>query len=1341
MNYPSIEIQGNILSSEILGLIRADQIKFQQGKDFGLPNDSKLKEEISMAWQDAKSFWAIYKSKLSRLKPDETGTTETRNFWIVPVLTSLGYNLQVERKGEELNGKLFLISHRDINRDAFPVYIGGYNESLDRKPENKALRVSPHALMQEYLNFSEHLYGIVTNGRQLRLLRDASRISRLSYVEFNLERMMEDDLYGDFIILFRLLHASRIPTKIDGGPESIMEFYHQEGLASGQRIREKLSTAVEDTIITFANGFLNHPLNTDLRKANAEGHIKSESFYHHQLRLIYRLLFLFKIEERNLVYSENATPATKKQSAVYYNHYSLMRLRKLAAKLPPPDANRNHDLWLSLLSTFALFETQPVGEKLGIMALSGDIFSYEGITNDQYDMHLLHLDNISLLKVIKSLCWFENNNHVLVAVNYRDLDVEEFGSVYEGLLEYDAVIEAVPGTDNYHFSFKKGTGRSSSGSHYTPEELVQPLIKHSLDYLLDDREKLIRQEIEQKRLKGDPQRKAREQVVSKHLLDLKIADVACGSGHILLSAARRIADRYAAIVEENDQPTPSGMRHATRLVIKSCIYGVDKNPLAVELCKVALWLESHNPGEPLGFLDHHIKCGDAIVGLAHREELENGIPDEAFKTLPGDDKDISNAFRRQNTNERKQREAEALQLQADFEKTAENSVQEAMEEYGHFVKMPENTPTEILAKQHAYRKFYEGKGHAWLKRMADLQVAQFFIPKSEEHKNQIVTDAEYRQVLAGHKSWQGPKTAISDVIAENNRFFHWFIEFPEVFHQSGFDCILGNPPFLGGGKISTNYGKDYLNYLQSYFSPIGGQCDLVGYFFRRNFKIINQLGFVSLISTNTISQGDTREGSLDQIVNRKGQINFALKSTEWPGRAAVYVTLISFNKRDVSKKYLDGKEVIHINSFLEGNLQEVFPSILFENSLKGFLGSGPVGDGFLIDQELAENLLRYEENKLVVRPYLMGDDINSDVSQHPSRHAIYFYNWEIEKAKHFAKCFEIIEKKVKPEREKNNDKRRREIWWQFSRPTIELYNTVKNLKSVICLARVSKNHSPILISREMIFSDSTVVFAFEGYRYFSLIQSNIHESWARKYSSTLETRFRYTPEDCFETFPFPQNLSLRLDKILNDLGEIYHEFRRKYMLSIHLGLTKVYNAFNTLDIHLKIKAEALQGLNKQAVEKHYGKEVWNLWNHLQKTPGTCSIEEAIAGIVKLRELHIEMDNAVLEAYGWQDVQLRHDFYEVDYLPENDRVRFTIHPDARKEILKRLLELNHKIFEQEAREGLHKEDEVTKFYQQKGTPIPPEVSQWFKKGKEYKTNKPKTSIAKEKEMGYGDLFKQ
>ncbi|MBK8884608.1 MAG: restriction endonuclease, partial [Bacteroidales bacterium] len=324
MNFPSIDIQGSIISSDLLGRIRSEQASFQQGKDFSKEfTNAKLKDEISSAWQDAKGQWIIFQNKLSRLQEGETATTETRNFWIVPLLSNLGYNLSFSRHSEELNGKTFPIAYRDSQIDGFPVYIGGFNESLDKRPENKQLRVSPHAMVQEYLNYSEHLYGLVTNGRQLRLLRDASRITRLSYVEFNLQKMMEEDLYSDFVLLYRLLHVSRMPVKIDGGAESIIEKYHQEGLEAGSTIRSKLGNAVKDTIKALANGFINHPDNTELRLALQEGNLNIDKYYHLQLRIIYRLLFLFVIEERNLVFAESKTPETKRFNQIYFKYYSL----------------------------------------------------------------------------------------------------------------------------------------------------------------------------------------------------------------------------------------------------------------------------------------------------------------------------------------------------------------------------------------------------------------------------------------------------------------------------------------------------------------------------------------------------------------------------------------------------------------------------------------------------------------------------------------------------------------------------------------------------------------------------------------------------------------------------------------------------------------------------------------------------------------------------------------------------------------------------------------------------------------------------------------------------------
>ena len=1264
MNFPSIDIQGSILSTDLLAKIRSEQATFQQGKDFNTDlTNAKLKDEISLAWQEAKGQWTIYKSKLTRLKDSDTGTTETRNFWISPLLTNLGYNLIFNRTSEELNGKSFPIGYRDSNLDNFPVYVGGYHESLDKRPENKQLRVSPHAMLQEYLNYSEHLYGMVTNGRQLRLLRDASRITRLSYVEFNLEKMMEEDLYSDFVILYRVLHASRMPKKVDAGADSIMEKYHQEGLEAGSTIRNKLGEAVKGAIKNLANGFINHPNNAVLREAVAAGNINTDEYYRHQLRIIYRLLFLFVIEERNLVYADSKTPETKRFNHIYFNYYSLLRLRKLAKKLLPPEANRHYDLWQSLVSTFSLFEKKEIGEKLGIMSLQGDLFGYHAISNNQYDLHQCYLSNAVLLNIIKSLSYFENDNGILIAVNYGGLDVEEFGSVYEGLLELKLDIKKIEGSELYSCSFDSSDERSKSGSHYTPEELVQPLIKHSLEYLIEDILLLY------------TQKKVNKENTILALLKLKVCDVACGSGHILLSAARRIALAVARVLTDEEQPNPLSIRKAMKDVVRNCIYGVDKNPLAVELCKIALWLEAYNPGEPLNFLDHHIKCGDAIVGLAHRSELEKGIADEAFKTLAIDDKNIAKTWRDKNVKERKERTAKALQLKAEFEKTTESSVQEAMVEYKTFNHLPESTPEEIEHKAKAYQKFIGGKGFTFLKAMADTQVAQFFIPKTDTNKDVLMTDGDFRLILSGYKGWQDRKVAKATVVAFEQRIFHWFIEFPEVFGDGGFDCVLGNPPYLNGTRISSNYGDEYLNYLKESFSNTGGRCDFVGYFVRRIYEIIGTNRWLSLITNDTIAQNETRIGTLDYIVENNGTIAFAVKSIRWPGKATTNVALFSIKKGIIKEaKLLSGKKVDAINSYLTDEISIGFPFTLFANQNKSFEGSKPDGMGFILSLSEANNLLINQINQNVIKEYLTGDDVNDSVTQEASRKIINFYNWDIERAKEYKEPFKIVLDKVKPYRDTVKDKPSKEKWWQFARPRPNLYDAIKNSKKVLVISSVTKHINFIFKDNNLTFSSRLCVLNFTDYSSFAILQSSIHFAWITKYSTTMDTRLIYNNTNVFENFPFLNYESHNQKKQLEAIGEAYHEYRRQLMLGMQLGLTKTYNLFHSN----AITAQSINDLDKQ---------VASLQKHLEKTANTISFNEAIKGILKLRELHVQMDTAVLDAYGWKDIALKHDFYEVDYLPENDRVRFTIHPDARKEVLKRLLELNHKIHEEEVKASL------------------------------------------------------
>lgn len=1263
MNFPSIDIQGSILSTDLLAKIRSEQATFQQGKDFNPDlTNAKLKDEISQAWQEAKGQWTIYKSKLTRLKEGETATTETRNFWISPLLTNLGYNLTFDRKGEELNGKSFPIGYRDSNLDNFPVYVGGYYESLDKRPENKQLRVSPHAMVQEYLNYSEHLYGMVTNGRQLRLLRDASRITRLSYVEFNLEKMMEEDLYSDFVIFYRVLHASRMPKRIDGGAESIMEKYHQEGLEAGSTIRNKLGEAVKGAIKNLANGFINHPNNAALRDAVAAGNINTDEYYRHQLRIIYRLLFLFVIEERNLVYADSKTPETKRYNHIYFNYYSLLRLRKLAKKLLPPEANRHYDLWQSLVSTFSLFEKKDIGEKLGIMSLQGDLFGYHAISNNQYDLHQCYLSNAVLLNIIKSLSYFENDNGVLIAVNYGGLDVEEFGSVYEGLLELKLEFNKVEGSDNYSVNWQKQAGGREFQSHYTPEELVQPLIKHSLEYLIEDILLLY------------AQKKVNKENTIKALLKLKVCDVACGSGHILLSAARRIALAVARVLTDEEQPNPLSIRKAMKDVVRNCIYGVDKNPLAVELCKIALWLEAYNPGEPLNFLDHHIKCGDAIVGLAHRSELENGIADEAFKTLPGDDRDIAKTWRDKNSKERKARIASGLQLKAEFEKSTENSVQEAMAEYKTFNQLPETTPDEIERKAKAYAKFIGNKGYGFLKVMADTQVAQFFIPKTVANKDYLMTDADFRLILSGYKSWQDRKVAKASVMAYKQRFFHWFIEFPEVFNEGGFDCILGNPPYLGGKKISGTFGQAYLETIHYLFERVGGQSDLIAYFIRRVFSILNTKKFFAVITTNSISEGDTREGSLDVVISEGGQICFAIKSTKWTGVANLNVALLSVFKGHFEKqKLLNNNIATNITSYLDEAASNDVPKNLRINHDLMYRGVDFGGTGFILERHEAIQLLRMHDYSKVVVELINGDEINNEPDQAPQRYIINFYDFDEETAKKYELAYNILNERVKPYRESGNDKQAKEKWWIYKRNKIDLYKELTKINFCFVTGFTSKYLAFSKLRTNIVMSNALNILNSNSFSLISLLHSTIHEEWVRKYSSSLESRLRYSSTDVFETFPFPKSFQ-EYNQQLETIGEAYHEHRRQLMLGMQLGLTKTYNLFHSNSI-------TAQSINNK------DKQVASLQKHLEKTAHTIPFDEAIQGIHKLRELHVQMDEAVLDAYGWNDIELKHDFYEVDYLPENDRVRFTIHQDARKEVLKRLLELNHKIHEEEVTAGL------------------------------------------------------
>lgn len=1337
MEQRSILITGPILSADLLE--KLDTLPGQKEKDFGLPAGVRLRDEIGRAWGDATDYWRIFKRKREALPEKAHGTTETRNQWLVPLLTVLGYQPSFS-SAEQVGDRSFDIPFRDKGRDELPLVLVSFRDSLDKKPENNRGSRSPHALLQEYLNHTEHAYGLVSNGLQLRLLRDSGRISRLSYVEFDLQRIMDEQRYTDFALLYRLLHASRMPQRREEASSSFIELYHQQGLADGERIRDDLSNAVEKAIKGFADAFLADTRNAEFVRALNEQAVV-DAFYHELLRLIYRLLFLMVIEERHLVYPEgwHRDERMRRLAGIYFKGYSLQRLRQLVRERHRVLANKD-DLWIQLRHTFRLFEDEQSAKALGLHALGGELFSPAALAHIGH----LHMRNGALLNCLLHLTEFDRRDtKSRQQVNYGALNVEEFGSVYEGLLEYKPSIQPSE-VGPARFVFVKGDERAKSGSHYTPEDLVQPLIKHSLDHLIVERLASPGKFVPPaKSMMG----KAEHQ--EQALLALKIADVACGSGHILISAARRLAEELARVRTGEEQPNPAAYRMAKRDVIRHCVYGVDKNPLAVELCKVALWLEAHAPGEPLGFLDHHIKCGDAIVGLGRREELERGIADEAFKMLPGDDKETAAAFRERNKRERRQRTTEDLQLKAQLESTVGNEVQDAMEVYRTVLNLPERTPAEVQRKEAAYRQWLGHAGHSHLKALANVQVAQFFLPKTLANKDLLLTDADHRLMLAGQKGWTGPKSAKADAMAVERRFFHWFLEFPEVFESGGFDCVLGNPPFVGGLRISTNYGHSYLNYQHSSNAGAKGTTDLVAYFFRRGFVLIRDTGFISFISTNTISQGDTRLGGLEVIVQEGGRINHAVRSMRWPGKASVEVALVTITKNRVMRSlYLDGHQVDHINTLLGEGENTGEPLPLKENDDKSYVGTFILGMGFVLEPAEATALISLDSaNAEVIFPYVNGEDLNSSPTQSPTRYVINFSDWPLRRmdtdvwaalapeskeevlkmgvfsapdsttpvAADYPACLDRIERLVKPERDAVTREFRRRLWWQFAEKSPNLYRAMRGKKFAIASCRVTKNVQQCIIPTSVIIDVAANVVVRDTYASYAVLQSSLHAAWAWKYGSTMKSDLRYTSSDCIQTFPSSESSAETVEG-LEALGQAYNTHRSELNKASWLGLTKTYNLFNSQPLRMATEEEL--SLADKLFEKLLGKDARLLRRHLNKagSKATCTFNEAVQAVEQLRALHVQLDQTVLEAYGWGDIQLRHAFHEVDYLPENDRIRYTIHPEARKEVLKRLLALNHE---------RRKEEEAKGLWDSKNG-----------KGKKYRKVEEGASEVKEPEEGYG-----
>ena len=812
-----------------------------------------------------------------------------------------------------------------------------------------------------------------------------------------------------------------------------------------------------------------------------------------------------------------------------------------------------------------------------------------------------------------------------------------------------------------------GADRRSSGTHYTPRSLTEPIVRYTLEPL-----------VYHGPAEGLPPeqwtlRKPRE------LLDLKVCDIAMGSGAFLVQACRYLSERLVEAWEEAEararrlaRPedgivpgiTPYGepssadptetliprqpaerLALARRMVADRCLYGVDKNPMAVEMAKLSLWLTTLDKGRPFTFVDHALKAGDSLVGVTDVEQIVQFHPRPSASGA----RPLGAVIARDVV-------AEAARLRQELERLPTNDIGDVLRK--------QQLNAEARARLSDARLLGDlvagvsiataGRGeHTLKKQLALLEPlvlggleGEIGVGPTARHSGRNGVNPDLLRQRATH--------LLSPAFGSDNDEdgpapvpFHWPLEFPEVFSArdstgSGFDAIIGNPPFMGGTRISTAYGYPYLSYLIAQYENAGNRTDYISYFFQRAAESLGSKGYLGMVAPNSISESGTRNASLSVLLSRGFTIIRADPELRWEGSANVTVSPVhATNAQWTGRFILSGCPVTGISAYLNEPDPGAFmaePHVLHAQLAVCGLGSKPNGSGFIIDaaerQRLLGNSIRSHE---VVIPYLNAEDVTESIGAFPSRFAIYFgempediceANWPIE--------FSIVVHRVKPKRIVDKDRVRREKWWQFERHAKDVYEAIENLDRCLVVPEISKFLIFSWQSKKILFSNRVNVVSASDDAVFALLQSSIHEIFARRPGqSRLESRPCYNAAQCFRTFP-PSPLTARM----RVAGETYDDHRSRLCISRGLGLTALYNRVHDSDAH----AEDIQ---------------------------------------QLRELRVEMDNAVATAYGWDDLDLQHGFHQTA-----QGVRFTISEDARREVLGRLLALNHERYAEEVAAGLH-----------------------------------------------------
>ena len=777
----------------------------------------------------------------------------------------------------------------------------------------------------------------------------------------------------------------------------------------------------------------------------------------------------------------------------------------------------------------------------------------------------------------------------------------------------------------------EGQDRRSSGAHYTPPTLTEPVVRRTLEHQVYVNVEGKPGLIQEPRLIRTPQ----------EILSLKVCDPAMGSGAFLVQATRYLAERLVDAWERiaAEQPdailtmpfaTPSQgdatenlmlesreerIVFARRYVAERCIYGVDMNRLAVEMAKLSLWLTTLSTDRPFTFVDHALKHGNSLVGLSP-EQIRN------FTWKP-----VTNDFGPL------------------FANAPEHEVEEAEQHREAIHDIPDH---DFIRKEQENRIAEEALLGIRLK--AALAIAAYFNGTNNKQRETNLISYRYwlERLDQDEKAVAEVEKLVSELTDGKKPImpFCWEIEFPEVFHREngGFDAFTGNPPFAGKNTTIEGNRDYFVDWLKLVHDNSHGNSDLVAHFFRRSFNLLRKQGSSGLIATKTIRQGDTRSTGLRWIVNHDGIIYNAQRRVPWPGKAAVIVSLIFINKGKTEHPiYLDEKRVENITAYLFDKGDSEDPHMLPANANKSFVGSYPLGMGFTFDdtdtkgvassiQDMHDLIKHDPRNQERIFPYIGGAEVNDSPTHQNHRYIIDFFDMDENQAKRWPDLYDIIKAKVKPDRDKQKRKAVRERWWQYCEKRPGLYRTIKPLKRVLVATQTSKYRTFTFLPNGMVYDQKLIVFAVESMAEFCVMHSRFHEEWALFFGSTMKDDPVYTPSDCFETFPFPSRVqeSISLEKAAND----YYKYRKELMKSREEGLTKTFNRFHNPDEH------------------------------------SPEIE-------KLRQLHQKMDQVVLKAYGWDDLEL-HYIFAPDYEVEEGKSipwRYRWPDDLRDEVLARLLGLN------------------------------------------------------------------